>query len=269
MGYSPLATIPTRTPERLDAATAPVIAMTYSSVEFAKYPAEAPWQLAFRAIVASGAVPLAIDCSTPQPRMADLVRLADGLLVLGGVDIDPKLYGGDESDPLLDGINPLRDQNELKALSTARELGRPVLAICRGFQLLNVACGGRLIADLKRDHAGGIDHRPGMPALVKTQHDVTIEPYSILARWMSNDGRIPVNSQHHQGILTIGNGLRATAHSDDGLVEALESADGQTVGIQWHPEFIWSDDNHAWELLSGFATTCRAAREGRTRETAQ
>ncbi|MET7766691.1 gamma-glutamyl-gamma-aminobutyrate hydrolase family protein [Streptomyces sp. NPDC005336] len=236
-----------------------MIAVTYSSSDLRD---AVQWKLMFRGIVAAGAVPLAIDCGLPQPRISELVRITDGLLVYGGGDVSPALYGGDPDDPLLARVSPCRDRNELTALGTARDLGRPTLAICRGMQLLNVAYGGELHGDLGRDRPGEVRHRQGVQALVHTLHTVAVEPTSRIAEWMGASGRVEVNSEHHQGIRVVGKGLRATAHAADGLVEAVESDDARAVGVQWHPEFIWPSEAHAMNFLSGFVRECQGALTG-------
>lgn len=242
---------------------APIIAVTYSSIEFENPQDSLPWRLAFQAVVAVGGLPLSIDCSTAQPRIANLIELADGLILLGGGDISPELYGGDPLDPTAEVVDRVRDENELEALRTAYQLGRPTLAICRGFQLLNVSRGGSLAADLKRDVDNIGSHRPGLEHLLRPHHDVDIEPSSRIAKWMSHSGRLAVNSQHHQGVNEIGDHLRVTARADDGLVEGVETADGLVVAIQWHPEFLWPSDLNARALLTGFVASCRASEAGR------
>ncbi len=239
------------------AATAPIIAITYSSREFAGWDPECPWPAALQSVVAAGGVPLTIDCATPQPRLDALVGLARGLIVLGGGDIAPGTYGGDASDPTIDGANAVRDANELAAFESARQHRIPTLAICRGFQLLNVSRGGQLIADIPRDRVSHIEHRPGMAVLTSSQHTVQVESSTRLAQWLSSSGPVPVNSQHHQGVAVVGDNLVVTARSADGLVEAVEATDAPVVGVQWHPEFLWRAEPSALALLRGFVDECR------------
>ena len=235
----------------------PTIAITFSSAEFGDPLETLPWRMAFQAVVAAGGVPLAIDCSIAQPRIADLVELADGLILLGGADVSPELYGGDPTDPAVDRVDRLRDENELAALSAANRLGRRILAICRGLQLFNVSHGGTLTADLNRDVSNIGSHRPGPENLVHTHHQVDVNPSSQIAKWMSRSGPLAVNSYHHQGVSEIGKHLLVSARANDGLVEGLESADGLTVAIQWHPEFLWPVDVNALALLTGFVASCQ------------
>jgi putative glutamine amidotransferase len=243
------------------AVSAPVIAVTYSSLEFATWDRRSPWQFTLRSVVAAGGVPLAIDCASEQPRISNLVELADGLLVLGGGDVDPRRWGGDAGDHTVGGVNPVRDQNEVEAFAAARARGCPTLAICRGFQLLNADRGGVLIADLPRDRPSAINHRPGMGALMQVQHDVEVSAESRLSQWLRRSGTIAVNSEHHQGLAVAGEGLVVTARSSDGLVEGVETPDGKIVGVQWHPEMLWPNDEGALDLLRGFVAECRAWRD--------
>jgi putative glutamine amidotransferase len=235
----------------------PIIAVTYSSAEFGDPLDSLPWQLAFRGVVAAGGVPLAIDCSTMQTRIADLVELADGLILLGGVDVSPVLYGGDPSDPTVGVADRVRDENELAALEAATYLGRPTLGICRGLQLFNVSRGGTLVADLERDVMNTGSHHPGPEQLVRPHHSVEVDATSQIAKWMSRSGRIAVNSYHHQGVDAVGEHLRITSRADDGLVESLESSDGLISAVQWHPEFLWPVDPNSLALLTGFVASCQ------------
>lgn len=244
------------TAERATWTRAPIIAVTYSSKEQPDIGKAVPWQLTFQAVAAAGGVPLAIDCASPQPQLPALIELADGVLLLGGGDIDPELYGGDPSDPTLDDVDTLRDRNELDVLDVAARLQLPTFAICRGMQLVNVWRGGTLWIDLERDAAPGVQHRPGMAALVQSCHRVAVADDSRVAEWMSTSGPIDVNSQHHQGVREVGEGLRVTARADDGIVEGLESPDGLIVAVQWHPEYLWPTDGNAARLLAGFVASC-------------
>ena len=238
----------------------PIVAVTFSSTELEDSWDSLPWQLAFQAVVVAGGVPLAIDCSIAQPRIADLIGLSDGLILLGGGDVSPELYGGDPSDSAVEVVDWTRDENELEALRAASRIGRPTLAICRGLQLFNVSRGGTLAADLKRDVSNIGSHRPGLAHMLRTHHDVEVDPSSQIAKWMSRSGRLAVNSHHHQGVNEIGDHLRVTARADDGLVEGVETADGFVVAIQWHPEYLWPVDVNARALLAGFVAFCQAAR---------
>ncbi|MGB3485177.1 MAG: gamma-glutamyl-gamma-aminobutyrate hydrolase family protein [Mycobacterium sp.] len=232
----------------------PLIALTFDPNELDKY---VLWPFAFQGITAAGATPIAVQTALPHPRLTSLLDRADGLIVGGGVDVDPSRYGGDTSDPLIDAPDPQRDELEIALMATAQKSGKPVLAICRGAQLLNVAHGGTLIGDLRRDRPTAVTHRHTEAGLAHPLHMVSVDDNSLLSTWMGSACDINVNSQHHQGIRRVGEGLRVTARADDGLVEGIEVPGEVVVGVQWHPELLWRTDGHAMNLLRGFVNECR------------
>jgi len=181
----------------------------------------------------------------------------DGLLLTGGRDVDPKLYG---QEPVRETQkpNPARDRMEMGLLGEALDRDLPVLAICRGLQLFNVYKGGTLIQHLKGD-----PHRP--PERPKTDpakpmHEVSVSPDSKLAGILGA-GRHPVNSRHHQAIDKLGPGLQVSATSvKDGVAEAIEVPEKEfAVAVQWHPEDQVPGDQTQLKLFRAFA----AAVEGR------
>ena len=185
------------------------------------------------AVVGAGAIPVVIaPDATPA---ADLVasRL-DGLMLVGGADVDPANYG---ETPLNDTVSPgpERDALEMALLHSALDRGLPVLAICRGHQVLNVARGGSLWQDLPTQQPDGVPHRQaGEPHTIG--HELRVAPGSLLHQIVGSE-RLGANSFHHQAVRTLGHGLRPTAWSVDGLVEALEDPSHPFVlGVQWHPE---------------------------------
>lgn len=231
----------------------PIVGVTYSSAELDDF---LLWRRVFQGIVALGGTPLAIDCAGPQPRIAALVSRLDGLMISGGGDVDPATYGVTVTDHLVRGTNRHRDIAELEALDTARTLGLPILTICRGTQLANVAFGGTLYADLKRDVGANIEHERSDEDLARPQHPVDVVAGSLLAQWLECEGVVQVNSQHHQGIQQLGHGLVVTATSPDGLIEGFESPEEGIVGVQWHPEVLWPTHFHARALLANFIKEC-------------
>ncbi|MCK8613966.1 gamma-glutamyl-gamma-aminobutyrate hydrolase family protein [Gordonia sp. C13] len=233
----------------------PVIAVTYNLEELHVL---VHWRQMFRGIVEAGATPMAIDTGSHLIDTETLIANVDGLIISGGGDISPHLYGGLVDDPTLWGVNDVRDANEINMLASAQRVGRPVLAICRGLHLVNATMGGTIWQDLDRDHPTNVSHRLGEHALLQAAHPVALDPDSAVARWTSTTA-ITVNSQHHQGIRTLAPRLRATARSQDGIVEGFENQDGSLVGIQWHPEIFWPNDTHSLNVLSGFASDCAAA----------
>ncbi len=176
-------------------------------------------------VIEAGGLPVHIPIDVDP---ADLAGVLDGLLLPGGADIEPARYG---ADPETDDFppEPGRDEQELRLLDSALDRGIPVLGICRGLQVVNVAMGGTLHQDVP-PHAGF--DRPTTTEL----HTVTFRPNSTLGRIYGAEH--PVNSLHHQTVDRLGDNLVATAHSDDGSVEGLEHADLPVVAVQWHPEML-------------------------------
>ncbi len=168
-------------------------------------------------------LPMAID---PEATVAHL----DGLVLTGGADIDPARYGA-PLDPATGRLEPRRDAFELAVLCAARERGIPILAICRGCQLVNVAFGGSL-------HQHNAAHARFADDPASIAHSVRVTPNSNLARL--HGAAVEVNSLHHQTLDRIGTGLAVTGVADDGVVEAIEHRDEPIMAVQWHPELLAS-----------------------------
>jgi putative glutamine amidotransferase len=208
------------------------------------------------AIEGSGATPVVI---TPQAEptagdAAEILAGIDGLMVPGGWDVGPEEWGGDpvsEETP----VDHALDRTEIALVRGAVELGTPVLGICRGQQLINVAFGGSLLAHID-DHDGH-----GQPRDILA-HAVDIDPDSELGRVASTP--LMVNSLHHQAVRDLAPGLRATAYSPDGIIEALESADGLVVAVQSHPEELVTSQAWAQALFTRFARRSAARAPAQT-----
>jgi putative glutamine amidotransferase len=182
----------------------------------------------------------------------------DGLIIGGGGDVDPSLYGGDRHHPTLSGVDTVRDLNENKMLNHAVQRGLPVLGICRGAQLINVLCGGTLFHDLAQELGTEVQHQGREDWLDRASHFVEVCADTRLAALLGASGSVEVNSGHHQGIAAVGEGLRVVARSPDGIVEAFEGVNDHVVlGVQWHPENLWRTQAHASRLLAGFARVCQ------------
>jgi len=188
------------------------------------------------AIQRAGALALMI---APDPALVErpdeALDLLDGLIISGGSDIDPSAYGQDPHPLTIDTV-PERDQLELALTRRAVELDLPVLGICRGMQVLNVAFGGTLIQHLP-DELGHQHHRRSPGSFDGADHDVRLKPGSLAARVAGGHTHVTL-SHHHQGIASIGEGLEVTGHSTlDDLPEAIEApAQHFVLGVQWHPE---------------------------------
>ena len=186
----------------------------------------------------------------------------DGLLLTGGGDIDPVLYG-DERHPTVDDAEPGRDEFEIDLARRAMADDLPLLAICRGVQVMNVAAGGTLIQDIPSLVDSVLSHSIVEPKSAEA-HDIAITPGSkldrALGRAVAGDHTCRVNSRHHQSIGRIGSGLVSSAVAPDGVVEALEKSETDAtfcVGVQWHPENFW----RTGEFAPLFETFVAAAHE--------
>lgn len=169
-------------------------------------------------------------------RLADYARHLDGLVLQGGADVSPTSYGEEPLEAEWAG-DRLRDEYEIELVHEFVEAGKPVLGVCRGLQLINVAFGGTLYQDLREQLPHSVPHLTDK--YEKNLHSVSFEPGSSLARLYPGVADARVNSIHHQAIKTLGRDLRAEAHSQpDGVVEAIRhSGTGFVLGVQWHPEF--------------------------------
>jgi putative glutamine amidotransferase len=164
----------------------------------------------------------------------------DGLLLTGGEDIDPTWYG-ESASPKLDPPSRERDLFELALFAVARQRELPILGVCRGIQLINVALGGTLFQDLPSDRRGNVDHRPDGPR-DRRSHDVRLTPQSRAAQALGAE-LVRVNSSHHQGIKELAKGLIPSGRTADDLIEAVESPPGSPwlLAVQWHPEEMHAD----------------------------
>jgi putative glutamine amidotransferase len=202
----------------------------------------------FDSLEAAGAVALPIPMVADPERLRYLYERIDALLLPGGADVEPRRYGAEPRADCHLGVIPELDEVELRLAEWALKDGLPVLGICRGIQVLNVACGGTLWQDLLVEGAAGKSHdQEPRDALV---HDLDVEPDSLLARSMGAT-HVRVNSLHHQAIRELGSPLRAVAHSSDGLIEGVEMPSAKfMVGIQCHPEELSRKEAWAARLFS-------------------
>jgi putative glutamine amidotransferase len=198
-----------------------------------------------------------------SPERTPVVTALDrchGLLLTGGADVDPVYYGDPERHPTL-SIVPGRDEYELALARGAMERGLPILAICRGIQLLNVAAGGTLVQDIPSQRPGPVNHAVREPATA-TAHQVRVVPESRLGAILQPEGAraIDVNSRHHQAVDRVAPGFVVSAVAPDGMVEAIERPAGPfCVGVQWHPENYWATGTFA-SLFRAFVTACEESR---------
>jgi putative glutamine amidotransferase len=217
------------------------------------------------ALEQAGAVVRVLSPSTDV--LPDVLRELDGVMLTGGPDVRPALYGAASEHPTVE-IDDVRDAYELPLAKAAIDTGTPLLAICRGVQVLNVAAGGTLVQDLPSERPSGLNHSITEPRDA-IAHDVHVEPTSQLARVMAErltpDGRLDVNSRHHQAIDRVAEGFAVSATAPDGTIEAIEviSAAKATeprpfcLGVQWHPESFYRTGESA-PLFSSFVEAARS-----------
>ncbi len=205
----------------------------------------------------AGAIPVLIP---PQPESAaDVVETLDGIVLAGGGDCDPALYG-EERHPSVEPMDPRRQDNDLALARVARERGIPTLGICLGVQVMNVAAGGKLIQDIESEIDTAIEH--ASEPQDRARHDVKIEDGTRLASILGPK-TWNVNSSHHQAIRTAGEGLRVTAQAPDGIIEGLEDPKHPFyVGVQWHPEDMPGEES-ATAIFRAFVLAAREHAEQR------
>jgi putative glutamine amidotransferase len=185
------------------------------------------------AVVRAGGIPLMFPILDPAD-VADVIDTVDGLLFTGGGDIEPSRYGAPRMAET-DGVEPARDAWELALATAALDHDLPILGVCRGSQLLNVACGGTLMQHLP--DVSVVGHRDRL-RFAERIHDVEVLVGSRLASVIELH-LVGVNTLHHQAVAELGEGLRAVAWAPDGIIEAIEgSGTRRLIGVQWHPELL-------------------------------
>lgn len=213
------------------------------------------------AIERAGLVPLVIPPLNDKEGASVILGAVDGLLLTGGEDVSPSLYGA-LPHPRLKNVNESRDSTEIALVLEARRRRIPVLAICRGIQVLNVALGGTLIQDIPGECPGAFDHDAPGPRDSRT-HQISIVPSTRTSAALGRTAA-KVNSLHHQSVRNVAGELFITARSPDGIIEGLETKDPDwwVLAVQWHPEeMIESPDSPDRGLFSSFANELRRRRD--------
>lgn len=214
------------------------------------------------ALLAVGGLPVVLPAVRDQEALAQIVERCDGVMLTGGEDVEPQLYGKRLPRALAARLGPVdaeRDWIELALVGEVFRQHKPLLAICRGHQLLNVALGGTLPADIGRQHRGAIEHNCTKHK-DRPVHEVGLTPDSMLARVWGDDV-MEVNSSHHQAVDRVAQPLRATAVSQDGIVEAMELKDPSVLpfllSVQFHPERLFQREYRYLSLFNVFVESCR------------
>ncbi len=224
-----------------------------------------------RALMEAGALPLALPALTTRELIAESVRRCEGVLLTGGEDVDPRLYGKALPPRLRRTVRVTpdggaRDWRELVLIDEVFQQRKPLLAICRGHQILNVALGGTLLADITSQWPTALNHRR-RDRRSEIVHDVLLTPDSILVK-ITGKRRLGVNSTHHQAVARVAGPLRVAAASSDGIIEALE-ANPRTapmlpflLSVQFHPERLVDRYPEHQAIFRAFTLACaRSAKD--------
>ncbi len=214
-----------------------------------------------QAVIQAGGIPIIIPCIDSKDLVEEYVRRSDGVLLTGGDDIQPRIYFPKLSDKLaktVGSIEPERDVLELMMVDEVFRQQKPLLAICRGHQLLNVALGGDLIVDIPTQIPRAIDHRC-MNRKGDKVHEVTLTPDSLLAK-ITGERILGVNSTHHQSVGRVAKALQVTAKSSDGIVEAMELKNPgllpYLLAVQFHPERLVDRYKEFLQIFRSFVCSC-------------
>lgn len=188
------------------------------------------------AIELAGGIPLLLPVIADEEAIREQVARVDGVLLSGGYDVDPLRFG-EEPLPQLGFVFGEVDDHQLQLAKVARQLGKPLLGICRGLQVLNIAFGGTVYQDLGVQFPGALQHNQKAKRYMPS-HTVDVVAGSRLAAALGQT-EVAANSFHHQAIKDIASGFRVNARAKDGVIEGMEAEDGAfTVAVQWHPEMM-------------------------------
>ncbi|MCX7709767.1 MAG: gamma-glutamyl-gamma-aminobutyrate hydrolase family protein [Clostridia bacterium] len=207
-------------------------------------------------IIKAGGIPVVLPLTGDEEILQDIYEKIDGILLSGGDDVDA-VHFGEWNLPCNGEISPYRDRMELFLARKVLEEGKPVLGICRGVQMMNVAIGGSLYQDIYsqiRDRCL-LQHSQKAPRWYPT-HEVVVKSGSKVWKAHGKES-VRVNSFHHQAIKDVADGFEITASSPDGMIEAIEFRNHPfAVGVQWHPELMWEKDQSFLELFKDFIENC-------------
>ncbi|GAB4313725.1 MAG: gamma-glutamyl-gamma-aminobutyrate hydrolase family protein [Candidatus Zixiibacteriota bacterium] len=208
------------------------------------------------AVARAGGVPIFVSNECRPGDVVTIINRCDGLFLTGGEDVEPWRFGAEDTVGNLD-VYPKRDAIEFAAIEAADACQMPILGVCRGAQVLNVARGGTIYQDLEQEYpTKPRDHSRGKPGLTVQTHDITINSGSRLHRLLGTE-HVNGATSHHQAIRDLGHGLVAVGFSpEDNVIEAVEDEGDRFVfGVQWHPE-INNDDSTTLKLFKGFVEAC-------------
>ena len=208
----------------------------------------------FQGVEKAGGLPIMLPLTDVEDSICQIVDCCDGFLFTGGQDVSPELYREQVLNETVE-TNPARDRMELLLLKKAMEADKPILGICRGIQLINVALGGTLYQDLPTQHESKINHHQS-PPYDRPAHKNKISPETPLYDLLRKE-EIAVNSYHHQAIKDLATPLTAMALSEDGLIEAVYKPNQKFIwAVQWHPEFSFGAEIVSRQIFEAFISIC-------------
>jgi putative glutamine amidotransferase len=213
------------------------------------------------AIESAGGTPLVIPIVQNEACLDDSLEIIDGLLLSGGVDIDP-VYFGEEAEPGLGKVDADRDRVEVYLTTKSLEKDIPILGICRGIQILNVAAGGTLYQDINTDLNNILKHRQTAQGWYGTQSIEVKEGSRLLD--ILGQSTIRVNSFHHQSVKKIAPNFKISAVASDGIIEGIEGVNRRlSIGVQFHPEVMWQNNPPISAIFTAFINAARSYKQAR------
>jgi putative glutamine amidotransferase len=224
----------------------------------------------YNAILAAGGLPWVMPRFTAPELAAEYIARADGLMLTGGDDINPSIYGAKLTPELEKTVclaDPERDLQEFLLIEEIFRQQKPIFGICRGHQVLNVALGGTLIVDIPQQIPGALEHNRS-DARFELVHDVQLAPESLLARIVGNT-KLGANSSHHQSVGRVAKPLKVSGRTADGVIEALELSDQEAealpylLTVQAHPERLFDRHPEHLKLFQSFVTACAVDKDRR------
>lgn len=207
-----------------------------------------------QAVWAAGGEAVLLPCNPDKGNCKQVVEMLDGLLAPGGHDIDPQIFD-EERIESCGAFTRYEDEYDMELIKEAVKQGKPVLAICRGMQVVNALYGGTLYQDIPTQYSEEIVHSR-IEKNVERFHTVTIEKDSHLAKILGEIKDVVVNTSHHQAVKDVAKGFQVTAKAPDGIIEAMENEDASILCVQWHPERLQDMEMYRW-LMKDFVNRCR------------
>ena len=206
-----------------------------------------------QAIWAAGGEAILLPCNVDKSNCRQIVHMLDGLLAPGGHDIDPQIYG-EEKQGFCGKYFRYEDEYDMELIKEAAAQKKPILAICRGMQVVNALYGGTLYQDIPSQYSNDIVHTR-ISSEEEKFHTVNIEKDSYLAEILGATEEVLVNTSHHQAVKDVADGFKVTAKAPDGIIEAMENQDASILCVQWHPERLQNMEIYQ-NLMKAFIEKC-------------